>query len=527
MQQLRHHRIWMVLPCVIAILAGIVGIALRIVHIGSYPLWLDEAYSAFAARQDFNFLWHVVPQYETHPPFYYSLLHVWRSVFGGSVLSLRLPGLICGIAVIPVIAWAGAALGRIGGFDRTGRIWMASAAATFAALQPLGIAMSHQVRPYPVMMLVYAAAIVALLELAIARPRQSLPRRWLALFFVTQAMMFWLHTLGALYGLALGLAVLLLVLRRNLSRADWAWLLIGELLVGIVYFPAFLIALQQQRTWSQSTWLKFDPAGVPLTLGFIYMTWNRWTRLIAVIGIVAGAIVLIRRRGGWRAGFALLLLALLPTALSLLLSVVKTPVFLDRTLSPVALAGFVLMSAAFGPNPRWRLAASSLAFYALVSSVNVDLFIMKERPTQDWYATVEWLAPRVRPGDVVWAYPNEGGLPLEQAFADRHEPVAVRQIPGPVPYFGPLGRHVTGSRGTVSMSPAEIEAFLDRSDARTPRTIWLMRLTAELYDPRGDMVHALAARRKPIAHFQYGAIDIVGFRRTDLPPVAPGQQAQP
>jgi hypothetical protein len=526
-RQLRRQGIWNGVAYAIALAAIVAGVLLRVRHIGSYPLWLDEAYSAFAARQDFAFLWHVVPRYETHPPFYYSLLHVWRAVFGGSVPALRMPGLICGILLLPVVARAAVALGRLAGFDSIGRAWMGCVAVTFVALQPLAIGMSHQVRPYPVMMLVYAVALLSLLELAIASARRHPPRGWLALFFVAQAAMVWLHTLGALYGLSLGLALLAVVLRRGLTHADWAWLVIGEALVGIIYTPAFLIALQQQRTWSQSTWLRFDPASVPLTLGFIYMTWNRWARVIAIVGLVAGALALARRRTGTRVAVALLLLALLPTALSLLLSIVKTPVFLDRTLSPVAIPGFLLMSAVFGPGARWRLAAAPFALYALVSATNVDLFIARQPPTQDWYPTVDWLAARVRPDDAIWAYPNEGGLPLEQALADRRSALAVRQVPGPMPYFGPLGQHVTGSRGTVALSPAEIGAFLDRRDAQQPRTIWLVELTARLYDPHGDMVRALAARRIPTARYQSGPIDVIGFRRRDLTPVAPPEQAQP
>lgn len=514
--QLGRHRIWTGLPYAIATLAMLAGILLRIRHIQSYPLWLDEAYSAFAARQDFSFLWTVVPQYETHPPFYYSLLHIWRALFGGSVLALRMPGLICGIVLLPVVARAGATLGRLAGFDRGGRGWVACMAVTLVALQPLAIAMTHQVRPYPLMTLVYAVAILAVLELA-AGARHVLRKGWLIAFFVCQAAMFWLHTLGALYGLSLGLALLAAVLRRGLSRRDWIWLVAGELLVGIIYVPAFLIALQQQRTWSQSTWLRFDPHAVPLTLGFIYMTWNRVALAIAAIGIVAGAVALRRRAESARAAIALLVLALLPTALSLLLSVVKTPVFLDRTLSPVAIAGALLMAACFGPGVRWRVPACLLGLYALVSAFNVDLYIARQPPVQDWYATVDWLAPKVRPGDAIWAYPNEGGLPLEQALADRRAPLAIRQIPGPMPYFGPLGQHVTGSRGTVSLSPAKIRAFLDRRDADVPGTIWLMRLTSTLYDPSDDMVHALAARRTMIAHFQAGPIDLIGFRRADMP----------
>jgi hypothetical protein len=524
---LRQHRAWNALPYAIAAAAVVAGVALRLAHIATYPLWLDEAYSAFAARQGFGFLWTLVPQYETHPPFYYSLLRVWTLLFGSSLMSLRMPGLLCGIAVLPVLARGASTLGRLAGFDRNGRSWVTCIALALAALQPLAIVMTHQVRPYPVMALVYATAILAVLELADASARRRLPRGWLLIFFVCQALMLWLHALGALFGLAMGLALLAAVLRKKLTRADWAWLLIGEILVGIVYVPAFLIALQQARTWAQSTWLQFDPHAVPTTLGFIYVTWNRWARLIAVVAVIAGAIALMRRMTGARAALALLFLALVPTALSLLLSVVKTPVFLDRTLSPVALPGFLLMAAAFGPSLRWRLVAIPLALYAAVSAISVDRVILRQSPVQDWYGTTDWLAQRIKPGDVVWAYPNEGALPLSQAMFDRSRAMPVRSIPGPVPYFGPLGQHVTGSRGTVSLNSAEIAALLARPDAKAPPTIWLLRLTANLYDPGGVMLRALAAQRTPIAHFQSGPIDLTGFRRKDLPPVAPPEQPQP
>jgi hypothetical protein len=507
--------------------AVVAGVCFRLRHIGAYPAWLDEAYSAFAARQSFGFLWTLVPQYETHPPFYYSLLRVWTLLFGNSLIALRLLGLLCGLAVLPVMARAAATLGRLGGFYRSGRRWVTCIALALTALQPLAIVMTHQVRPYPVMAIVYTVAILAVLELADGSSRRRLSRGWLLTFLVCQALMMWLHALGALFGLALGLALLAAVLRRDLTRADWLWLLIGEILVAFVYLPAFLIALQQSRTWSQSSWLRFDIHAVPGALGSIYMTWNLAARLIAVVAITAGVAALMRRLAGARAALALLFLALVPTVSSLLLSIVKTPVFLDRTLSPVALAGFLLMAATFGPSLRWRLVAVPLGLYVSASAASVDLFIQRQPPLQDWYATTNWLTPRIGPGDTVWAYPNEGALPLSQALFDRDRRMPVRQIPGPMPYFGPLGQHVTGSRGTVSLAPAEVAAYVARPDAKAPATIWLLRLNPNLYD-RGDvMLHALSAQRLPIAHYSSGPIDLIGLRRKDLPAVAAPQQPQP
>ncbi|WP_174286317.1 hypothetical protein, partial [Sphingomonas bacterium] len=43
--------------------AAIAGLMLRYRGIADEPLWLDEAYSAFAADHGWRFLWRVVPKY--------------------------------------------------------------------------------------------------------------------------------------------------------------------------------------------------------------------------------------------------------------------------------------------------------------------------------------------------------------------------------------------------------------------------------------------------------------------------------
>jgi len=80
----------------------IFGIAVRTWHLAADPMWLDEAYSAYAAGHGFAFLWRVVPLYETHPPFYYGLLHLWVSAFGDGLFALRLLGWLAGLATLPV-----------------------------------------------------------------------------------------------------------------------------------------------------------------------------------------------------------------------------------------------------------------------------------------------------------------------------------------------------------------------------------------------------------------------------------------
>ncbi|MBA2935367.1 hypothetical protein HZF05_14870 [Sphingomonas sp. CGMCC 1.13654] len=518
------------IAALIAAVAVVAGIAFRFHGAAAYPLWLDEAYSAFAGDHSFAWIWRMVPQYETHPPVYYSMVRLWGFVTGDSVIARRLLGLLCGLATVAVAGVATDRLGRILHLPQRGRVWLVAGVVTLVALQPLLVGMSRQLRPYPVMILVYALSLLPLLRLlADSIARRPLGAGAVLGFFVCEALMLWLHSLGPLFGLAMTLSLAVAVLHRGLSRRDWAWLVVGQGLVGLLYLPAFLIMLHQARTWVKTGWVVFDIHDVPLTIAQIWLDWNAWACLIGFALVVTGLLVLSRRARGGRPAAILLLMAVLPVLLSVILSATVSPVFLARTLSPTAVPALMLV----GLGLCWpgRGAWAALAGFVLVaaSMAWIDRELAKAGPPQDWRAALAWLEPRVAPGDIVWAYPNEGALPLAYALQAERHTLPWRQVPAPVPALGlaATALHPTGGMGAVSLYPAQIDTLMRTAEAKRPPTIWLLRLSPELYDKDDTMLHALERERVEVGAFRSRQIDLIGLRRKGLPPVAAAQQAQP
>ncbi|MEN5302151.1 glycosyltransferase family 39 protein [Pseudomonas sp. TWI628] len=70
------------------ILIVVLACIVRLYHITSPVLWMDEAYSVLLARFSVpEILFHVTR--DVHPPLYYLLLHYWIIVFGDSLLAVR------------------------------------------------------------------------------------------------------------------------------------------------------------------------------------------------------------------------------------------------------------------------------------------------------------------------------------------------------------------------------------------------------------------------------------------------------
>jgi hypothetical protein len=425
---------------------------------------------------------------------------------------LRAIGLLCGGATIIVGGFCAAAQADLLRADEFAKRVMIAFVTGFIALNSIMIDMSRQVRPYPVMILSYAVAVLALLRLARNAGSTPLSVCWVVLFFATEALMLWLHSLGPLYAVAMTLALATIVLSRQLRSRDWLLLALGQSLVAILYLPAFVILIVQARTWVHSTWLTFQPAEVPAQTALLLASGN-WGA-VACCGVLLLVALVLMAREGPRAGrmaLALLLLTGLPILLSILISLFVSPVFLVRTLSPTVIP-FTLLIAAAAAAVRQRIFVVASLLLILLISAGTDRLIAALPRGEDWYAAATWLTPRVSKADRVWAYPNEAALPLTYALEDRGQTLTIRQIPAPVPALGVAGGHPTGTPGVVALDRVQIEWLLDQPEAKQPTTIWLVGLATERLDPEDLIGRALRRTRDPITSYRVNEISIVGWR---------------
>ena len=482
-----------------------------------WPLSLDESYSAFGAGKGFAFIWNILPGYETHPPFYSALLRCWTLVAGTSIGALRLLGVLIGLLTLPVIWFAAR---EVALFVRRDAQMVPLCALALAAVVPSLVDMARFVRPYYMTILVYSVSVWALVRLArLYRTNAKLAQLPWVIYLTCLPLMIWLHNLGALFVLAMVLPLLLLIGPMTMLRKHWRAFLIGHFVAFLAALPALLILLDQAPTWTHSTWLAFVPSSLPTHIMLIF-GWPGWFG--AAFGLILAGLGL--RAMGSEAkqlGLALVVMAILPILLSIALSITIAPVFLVRTLICCCVPMLILI--ALGGN-EGLLPRVGLTLLLFMSATRV-IQLQQMGPDDDWYAAVRWLTPRMASNDLVYAYPNEGALPLGNALHDLRYSASIRSIPSEVPARDPAGWYPTGSRGVQSLTPVRLaEIARDRISQRTP-TIWLFRLGKYRYDPNDAFEKALGKDRTAKAHFESNAIDIIGFAKS--PQSTPPQKPQP
>jgi len=116
----------------------LLALALRLYRLDGQSLWNDEGTSVALAGRSLAAITRDA-SHDIHPPFYYYLLHLWVSLWGNSAIAVRALSALLGALVVPVVY----ALGQ-----RLFGPREAAAAALCAALSPLGVYYSQEVRMY-------------------------------------------------------------------------------------------------------------------------------------------------------------------------------------------------------------------------------------------------------------------------------------------------------------------------------------------------------------------------------------------
>jgi uncharacterized membrane protein len=499
---------WRLTPLRLAVALTVFALAVRAIGIGIRPMWLDEAFSAWFSAQSWDYLWHVVPTYEAHPPFYYSLLKLWRGLFGGDAAALRSLSVLLSIATVPVTMLAAFEQDKL---RPTGHGLLAAGLAGFlVAASPMLVILGQEPRPYPLLTLAYAVAILALLRL-LRQFRDGGPGSWPSWLMLAGAaeLVLWSHGLGLLYGISLALALAPAWLGQPVRRGRVVRGLTVAAFVAALYLPCLLMMAGRAQDWG-TNWLGWKP-DMLLQLLVLYsvpveaLTIGSAVAALAMILLIKRAVAFALTAKGWTADRALLLLWLGPPLLAAAISAAIVPVFLARTLSGTLVPAYLLIGAAIarGQSPRER----RLITAAICITLAPTAVIMSLRPAQErWDLAAAYLARNVQPGDEVWLYPADSALPLNAT--GRFIPGRVRAIPQPFPTLTFDGPIRAGWPAVKSVTPGQARDFAADPAVRRVHRIWLVTRQSGIFDPAGDMPRALGEVRAagPIQEWGYIAV---------------------
>ena len=492
----------------------LVALAVRCVGLTLRPIWLDEGFSAWFSARSWHYLWTIAPTFETHPPFYYSVLKLWSELFGHSAIALRGLSVMLGVAAVPVVIAAALEHEKL---DPSGNPQLRAGIAGFlVACSPLLVGLGQEARPYPLLVLAYAIAILAVLRL-MREFRDDGPGQWSSwlLLLVGTELTLWAHSLGVLYGACLALAFAPAWLKSPMTRARLERGVAIAVGVVLLYLPCLLIVAGRTHDWG-TTWLEWEPS---MLLQLVTMYSAMHVTTIASAVAVALTLLLAKRAvqhasngSGWNENRAILLLWLGPPLLSAFISAFFVPVFLVRTLAgtlvPACLA--IAGAAARTPSPRERAMLTIAICVTLVPSTLETAF---RPPFERWDLVAAYLARNAAPGDQVWLYPTDSSLPLAETGVKISAPI--RSLPAPYPTLGVSGPMRAGSPAMVSLVPEQMRKIAQDPSLQRVRTVWLVTRQSGIFDPHDDMPNSLALVRHRGPAREWGYISVQPFTRVD------------
>lgn len=392
------------------------GLFLRLYGLGNASISMDEAVDLFLAGLSIADIWaYIAHGFIFHPPLFYWVQHVVL-LFGTGEFILRLPSALYGALTIPVVYLIGKEF-----HSRD----IGILAAGLLAVSPFHIFYSQDARPYAMMLLFCAIALVYFMEAI----RTDSGSAWV-LFGIFSGLSAWIVFYSAVMTFSLMLFVVFDRRRRILKGFDEnRAMYVGGIFYLIVIMPlaGMIRDLFALRAVSDVTWgLKgFDV----MTESYKdFYSHNELLMAVAIILLVIG-IAGMYRYDRWKCAL-LVTMILLPLAVSILISY---KLAIEPRYALIILPGLVVgmaMSCAVADNlmkkgkvlSRLGILVLFLLFIAAVSIPPVhDLYTSPVKFNQDWRNMSVTVSALTGPGDVVVILPDYMARPFDYYYAAGRE----------------------------------------------------------------------------------------------------------
>jgi uncharacterized membrane protein len=359
----------------IAILAG----ALRLIHLSSRSLTLDEGFSVFLARSDAATFSRLIWHSEFNMMLYYGLLRIWLQV-GSSEFVVRSLSVLCAVATVPVIYLLGARL-----FGRG----TALIACLLLAVHPFHLELSQQARSYTLLIL-----LVSLSSYFFLQTVENASWADCILYGVVSAAAVYSHFFAALVIVAQWLS--LWIWQR---QPPWKTVARSLSVLIVLLIPAAWYLLHTQR--SHVTWIPGPSWRQGLEVLYsLTLSKGRCLIYLALWAIaIWGGVRRPRQQRAWSYQFVLAWLAI-PLAITGVAGLVQ-PLLIPRFLAVCLPASILLAAAGVAQLARWSRTAGVLALLLvlLYSSSAIRFYLRHPDFSVDWRAAISYLLPRMQAGD--------------------------------------------------------------------------------------------------------------------------------
>lgn len=387
---------------------------LRLSHLGSKSLWLDEGATVALARtswQHFAWVWwHGEANLQT---VYFLFMRAW-TLGGLSEAWLRLPSALFGIASVPLMYVVARKLVS----DEA-----ALAAAALLAFSPTHVYYSHEARSYTLTIL-----LVLLSTYFFVRAVEAGRRRDWVLWTVFSIAAFYSHDFAALVLVAQASSLLF----RKTPAETWKRAVFCGLLIFVAALPGLTYVFRASPENLHFIWM---PTATPKEMWRLlqFFAGSGAKVWLALILWIAGLISIARTRRGdsegfWR-GMLIVSWACLPGVIAALISL-RQPIFMQRYLI-FSLPATILL-AAVGMTALKKVNVGVVLVIAMCAMSIPAIVKDYRKPREDWRAASNAIFASAAPGDAVVFFPFYTRVMLDY-YRDRdgHNPAAVHVFAPP------------------------------------------------------------------------------------------------